>query len=503
MRDFLVFISDQHSERVMGCSGDPVVRTPNLDQLAADGVRFTSAYTPCPLCVPARMSMLSSKLPSKTSLFTNNGSIPEEMPTFLHLLANVGYETVLCGRMHFEGLDQRHGFTKRIAPDVTPTSLGADQGPNRKQMGMLQGEPYALQIIGGGNNHIHHYDRMVIDTALRYLAEPHEKPQCIFVGTYGPHSPYISTEEHFNYYLDKVTIPPAEDLSTTPLHPIEGKRKGEHDPEVIRALRAAYYGCTEEMDGFIGEVREAWNKYLKDTGHEGIFTYVSDHGDMTGNRGFWAKQSLYEDASHIPFMLAGTGIPVGKTVKCPVSLMDLGPTLCAFSGIEESLPEQDGLSLKTVIEGDAERGLPVYSEWMTDPRLNGKELGRMVRKGEYKLISYYNYPECDQLFCIPDDPWELHDLAKERPDVLDEMRHLAYDNYDAEDVVRRKVARENGVKLVQMAARKNGVQNTETWEPTPEQARWPEHYVKTKTPLIPPLQAAWDRGSWAPKKEKT
>lgn len=497
MRDYLIFMSDQHSNRVMGCSGDPVVRTPNMDQLAADGVRFSAAYTSCPLCVPARMSMLTAKLPSKTNVFTNNGSIPEDMPTFLHQLANAGYETVLCGRMHFEGIDQRHGFTKRIAMDVTPTTIGAGQGPNRKQMGMLQGEPYALQIVGGGNNHIHHYDNYVVETALAYLSQPHEKPQCIFVGTYGPHSPYIADKERYEYYLDKVTIPPCEDLSVTPLHPVEGKRKGEHDPEILRSLRAAYYGCTEMTDELVGKVRGAWDTYLSENNREGVFVYLSDHGDMIGNRGYWGKASLYEDSEHIPFIMAGSGIPVGKTVDCPVSIMDLGPTLCALEEISGVLPEQDGLSLKEVIQEDAQRSAPVFAEWMSNPFMNGTDLGRMVVRDDKKLITYTTAPEADQLFCLSNDPWEMHDLSAEDPQTAEELRHLAYDNYDAEAVVRRKVAREEGLKLIKQYGRQQHRENTETWEPTEEQARWPECYVSTKTPLNPAMQTAWDYGSFA------
>lgn len=498
MRDYLIFMSDQHNNRVMGCSGDPVIRTPNMDQLSKEGVRFANAYTPCPLCVPARMSMLTSKLPSKTGIFTNNGSIPEDTPTFLHLLANAGYETVLCGRMHFEGLDQRHGFTKRIAMDYTPTTIGADQGPNRGQMGMLQGEPYALQIVGGGNNPVRHYDRYVMQKALEYLSEPHEKPQCIFVGTYGPHSPYIADEQRYAYYLDKVTIPPCEDLSITPLHPVEAKRKGEHDPEVLRALRAAYYGCTEMTDELVGKVRNAFDAYLEKRQRDGVFVYVSDHGDMIGNRGFWGKASLYDDAEHIPFIIAGSGIPEGKTVTCPVSLMDLGPTICAMEGIDAELPEQDGRSLLDVIEGDAGREQPVLAEWMSGQFQNGRDFGRMVVRDNMKLITYHTTgPEADELFCLTDDLWEMHDLREEEPGTAEQLRSFAYANIDVDAVVKQKTAREDGLKLVKAFGRKQHLQNTETWEPTKQQAERPAVFVRTKTPLIPPMQAAWDAGSWA------
>lgn len=499
MKDYLVFMSDQHSARVMGCSGDAVVRTPNMDALAKDGVQFESAYTCCPLCVPARMSMLTSRMPSKTGVFTNAGSIPEEMPTFLHQLAIAGYETVLCGRMHFEGLDQRHGFTKRIAYDVTPTTIGCGQSPIRKQMGMLSGEPYALQIVGGGNNHVHHYDDYVVQAALDYLAQPHEKPQCIVVGIYCPHSPYIGEKELYEYYLDKVEMPP----HNAPVHPVEAAgRLTEQDPEVLRALRAAYYANTERVDRLMGEVRFAWNSYLKENRREGIFVYLSDHGDMDGNRGFWAKNSFYEDSIHIPFLIAGDNIPTGKKVDCPVSILDLGPTLCTMAGIEEPLPEQDGISLQQVITGDAKREAPVYAEWITNPYMNGTDFGRMVMEGDRKLLSYNTALDKDQLFCPQEDPWELHDLSAEEPETAQWLHKLAWDGVDAKEIVRRKLTREKGINLIRSFARCTGAKNTETWEPTAEETARPEAYVSSKRPLPPPMQAAWERGTWIPPKKE-
>ena len=168
--DILIYLSDQHDGRVMGCAGHPVVETPNLDALASEGTMFENAYTSCPLCVPARMSFLTGRLPVHTGVYTNRGSIPSEMPTFLHLLALAGYETVLCGRMHFEGEDQRHGFTKRIAGDITPVSIGP-MAPYWERMGPMapvMTEGGCIHAVGGGNSPVQEYDRYVIREAETY-----------------------------------------------------------------------------------------------------------------------------------------------------------------------------------------------------------------------------------------------------------------------------------------------------------------------------------------------
>ena len=113
--DILIFMTDQHTPYYSGWYGNNV-DTPNLDALVQEGTAFDEAYTSCPLCVPSRVSMLSGKRPANTGVFTLTDALPDMTPTFLHHLVLQGYETVLVGRMHFIGFDQRHGFTKRIAP---------------------------------------------------------------------------------------------------------------------------------------------------------------------------------------------------------------------------------------------------------------------------------------------------------------------------------------------------------------------------------------------------
>ena len=188
MKDILIFMSDQHAGFLSGYAGDLVIRTPALDQLAHDGTVMENAYTSCPLCVPARMSMLSGQLPSRNGVLDNGGSIPPEQPTFLHALGIAGYETVLCGRMHFDGPDQRHGFSKRIMGELTPVWPGYRKNimKERQLYAMTFAEPGALKIIGGGNSPVLEYDRAVTKAALEYLSHPHERPQCIVVGTYAP-----------------------------------------------------------------------------------------------------------------------------------------------------------------------------------------------------------------------------------------------------------------------------------------------------------------------------
>lgn len=116
--NFLVIMSDQHNPRLMGTAGNSVIRTPNLDRLAARGVQFDHAYCGSPLCVPSRMTFLTGQHCSDVDVWSLGCCLGSEEPTFLHSLTAADYETVLCGRMHFVGPDQRHGFESRIIGDV-------------------------------------------------------------------------------------------------------------------------------------------------------------------------------------------------------------------------------------------------------------------------------------------------------------------------------------------------------------------------------------------------
>ena len=119
-KEILLYMSDQHSHRLQGWAGDSVVRTPMMDRLAREGTAMTNAMTSCPLCVPARASLISGQLPSNNGVLFNFNAISSDQATFLHSLTASGYETVLCGRMYFVGPDQRHGYARHIAGDRTP-----------------------------------------------------------------------------------------------------------------------------------------------------------------------------------------------------------------------------------------------------------------------------------------------------------------------------------------------------------------------------------------------
>ena len=489
--DILIYLSDQHDGRVMGCAGHPVVETPNLDALASEGTMFENAYTSCPLCVPARMSFLTGRLPVHTGVYTNRGSIPSEMPTFLHLLALAGYETVLCGRMHFEGEDQRHGFTKRIAGDITPTSIGP-MAPYWERMGPMapvMTEGGCIHSVGGGNSPVQEYDRYVIREAETYLSQPHTKPQCVVVGTYAPHFPYIAPTELYDKYRMRTDLPPTLDIMASAQ---DAGRLRDTTPELVKGVRAAYWGLIEFEDHCLGLVKSAWDTYLSRHGKRGIFFYLSDHGDHAGDRGFYGKQSLYEAAVRIPMIVSGDGILAGNRLRSPVSLLDAAPTVCQLAGARE-LPFQDGVSLIPELErGEEREDRAVTAEWINLPYGRGTDYGRMIRQGKWKLISYVSHPEEELLICPDSDPWELYNRIAEFPEAADELREAAFHNVCAGRIVEEKNIREDGYQIVaQFQGQKSWV-SSETWIPPRSVTQLPKQYLSTNQPMPEKFRRYWE-----------
>lgn len=471
-KNILIFMSDQHSPIFSSYMGGGA-RTPNLEEICKNGTVFEETYTSCPLCVPARLSMLMGKLPSKTGIFTNDDAIPERNATFLHSLVASGYETVLIGRMHFVGTNQRHGFTKRLVGDMTPVTWSRPGKKLAEERGVFKtcyGEPSCLDVIGGGDSPVLEYDKEVINAALEYLSHDYDKPQCIFVSTYGPHFPYCAPPEIYSYYKDKVDVPESFENPPEYLSPLLRARLKDVSHETVKQARAAYFGMIEEMDRQIGVVRNAFNTFLQFSNKDGIFGYISDHGDHAGDKKMFGKKTFFEYSAKIPMIFEGIGINKGQRISTPTSIMDLGPTLCELVGTV-SPPEQDGKSLVDELKGNkANMNRAVISE-LIDSVKGESFYCKMVRKGKYKYITYVGYEDYDMLFNIEIDPEEKTNIAKEFPHKLEELRRIAFDGVDIEKIMRDHYNHMKSFELIKAWELAVGPNDEERWKNNPEYAR--------------------------------
>jgi choline-sulfatase len=412
--NIVVIMSDQHNPHIMGCSGDPDVRTPNIDHLAARGVSFTNMYCPYPLCGPARMGFMTGQYPSLVGVYDNDGILPSNMPTFAHGLGARGYETVLCGRMHFVGQDQFHGFEHRLNGDcqygdvLTPEILGSG---NKRTNGQTS---YAVEVSGHGRTGFQQYDRIVTRKAVEFLRtrSVDDRPYCLVVGLMLPHNPLICDKELFEHYMSALAC--RKIVADPEPHPAIRnwlRRRGCNRLSVEQNHRAlaAYYGLVEELDRNVGTILQAVEANEKQ--QETLVIYCSDHGDMVGEHGMWWKSNFYEGAARIPFILSWSGASLQPGRRSQLaSLIDVGPTLLDIAGAAP-LPDVEGRSFKRILlSGQKSYDWPnqVYGEYIG---FHGDSPAYMVRKDEWKLIYHSEFGSC-QLFNLESDPGELEDLAE-------------------------------------------------------------------------------------------
>jgi choline-sulfatase len=446
-RPNIVFIfTDQHHHGVMGNAGDKLIRTPNMDRLAEEGTKFTNTYTNCPVCVPARMSLLSGQLPIDHGCLTNEGTLDTNIPTFAHSMNIGGYQTVLAGRMHLYGADQYRGHELRLTGDNTPLYTGyavlEDRLGKDLKFTILQKRD-GIDKSGGGNCVVQEFDNSVTEDAMEFLEKrTDDRPLMMTVGLFSPHPPFIADMERYQYYYDRIEDAPVHSDFEKNIHPaiVEWKRRRNLDgisKEDWKRVRAAYYANVEFLDYNIGRVVEKAKETL---GENTIFIYSSDHGESMGINNIVWKTTFFECSAKIPLIFSGPGVEKGRIVEGLTCLNDVTRTLIEY-GQGPELPKPYGMSLKDVIEKgeeiDSERSIisqiGTYGKNKDDMDLPSA----MIRKGDYKLISYHGY-ERASLYNLEKDYLCGNDLGldsqydKIKDDLLGELN----EKWDGEKALR-------------------------------------------------------------------
>jgi choline-sulfatase len=415
--NLVIILSDQHNPRIMGCAGHPIVKTPNLDKLAARGTRFSAAYTSCPICVPARASLATGRYVHQIRFWDNANAYDGSVPSWGHRLMARGHRVTSIGKLHYVSSDPaRNGFSEEILPMHLAEGDGDVVGLIRDELVVRKGVAKLGPEAGPGESHYTAYDRSIADEACKWLREvprSQAKPWVLYVGLVCPHPPLIAPQEFFDWYVQAdIPMPDMYAESERPRHPyIEHMRKsrpfdgGFTGPEMVKRAIAAYYGSVSFVDHNVGRVLGALEENgLADSTR---VIYSSDHGENLGARGLWAKSTLFEDSAGIPMIMAGPGVPSNRVVSEPVSLVDVFPTVLECAGVERDAADSDlpGTSLLEAAQGR----LPartVLSEYHAVASPSGSY---MIRRGRYKYIHYVGY--APMLFDMEDDPYERRDLA--------------------------------------------------------------------------------------------
>ena len=428
--NILIFMVDQLNGMLFPDGPAEWLHAPNLKKLAARSTRFKNAYTASPLCAPGRAAFMSGQLPSDTGVYDNAAEFISSIPTYAHHLRRAGYQTCLSGKMHFVGPDQMHGFEERLTTDIYPADFGWT--PDYRKPGARIDWWYHNMgsVTGSGVAEISNqmeYDDEVAYHATRkvydYARSNDERPWCMTVSFTHPHDPYVARKKYWDLYEDCEHLLPTVPAMDYEDHDTHSKRifdandwrSFDISEDDIKRSRRAYFANISYLDDKIGEVMEA----VKATRQETIIMFVSDHGDMLGERGLWFKMSFFEGSARVPMMICAPDMQPGL-ITTPVSNIDVCPTLCDLAGVDmsEVEPWTTGQSVKPLGQG-VERTEPVVIEYAAEASYSPMV---SLRYGKWK------YNRCkldaDQLFDLDGDPHELTNLAEvaEHQGTLTQLR---------------------------------------------------------------------------------
>jgi choline-sulfatase len=416
--NILIIVADQLSASMLPSYGNRVAKTPNIDKLASQGVVFEQSYCSSPLCGPARFSIMTGQLPSQGKVYDNAAEFSSEIPTFGHYLRRAGYRTILAGKMHFCGPDQLHGFEERLTTDIYPADFGWT--PDWQHFEVRPTWYHSPDsIVSAGpcvrSNQID-YDEEVIFAAQRALFNiargSDSRPFCLVASLTHPHDPFTIHTDYWNRYDDSEIDPPRIRDTPQPLDPhtqrlrhICDLQPGAVSEEQTMKARHAYYGAISYVDDKVGVLLKTLDeaKLADDT----IVLFLSDHGEMLGERGLWYKMSFFEAASRVPLIVHAPGRFAARRVNASVSHVDLLPTLVdlAYGGPQEFPAEVAGHSLLPYLRGEEGVG-GVWSEYLAEGAIAPM---LMWRQGQWKFVHSPSDP--DQLYDLDNDPDELNNLA--------------------------------------------------------------------------------------------
>lgn len=436
----IVFVcSDQHSFRYTGYRNHRYVETPNLDRIGREGIVFENAYCASPVCSPSRASLMTGVFPSDVNSFCNATVWDGSHPTWGTRLREAGYRTWATGKFDlnpaytigFEETETSHYHAGD--PDITslfrrPTCYRIDERP----------------LVDGQSRSARNDDSAVASNAEQFIrgeAVDEQQPWAAWVGFTQPHPPFHGLANFYDHYypnnVDSPNIPPGHVADQHPV--MEQLRRFKQlgvpiSEDRIRRARAGYYAMITELDEYVGQLYDA----LEETGEleDTIFVYTSDHGEMLGEHRLWFKGNLYEDAIHVPLIIAGADLPDRESVETAVSHVDLIQTILEWAEADHPEPRR-GNSLAPLITDEPARERDkryVFAENHSAGNCTGSF---MIRKNDWKYIHLTGYD--DLLFNLEQDPNEFENRINDpqAADVLDDLRRHLEQEVNPSEVTKR------------------------------------------------------------------
>lgn len=401
--NIIYIMTDQQSAIAMSCAGNPDVHTPNMDRLAAHGVRFTNAYTAMPLSGPARAAMFTGYMPSESGMLENEMPLVDSLRhnTLGTLVRNAGYDCAYAGKWHVNTISIPDGeFGFRNIKD------NGDAGIAEACIDYLRNRPKGPFFLVASYTNPHNICEFARGqkTPMARIPSPASVEECPNLPENFAVSPYdasvLQFEKHQNYSLYPTT---------------------SYTPDDWRRLRFAYYRLCEAVDAEIGKIVDEIDRQnlWKDT----VVIFASDHGDGHGAHQWNQKTALYEEVNNVPFIVCVPGgRNAGKVSEALVnSCIDLMPSICDWTGAE--MPAgRHGRSFRSYAEKGAEG--PEYIVTETNFNQTSGTFGWMVRSARYKYVLYDKGQYREMLYDMSSDRGEMTNLAVEAryADIVREHR---------------------------------------------------------------------------------
>ena len=408
--NFLVIISDEHRKDALGCAGHPLVHTPHLDRLAARGTRFTNAYTSSPMCVPTRAALACGDHVHRTGFWDSATPYDGSAATWMHRVRDAGHEMVSIGKLHFRSGEDDNGFSEEILPMHVVGGVGWMAALLREDPPAYDAAAELAADSGPGSSSYTDYDLAITAAATDWIAARRnaERPWAAFVSLVSPHFPLRAPPEFYNLYADADFDLEPQQL---PDHPEIRNLARFFDyerhftAETRHAAMAGYFGLTSFLDDCVGEILAT----LEESGQaeDTVILYLSDHGELLGDKGMWTKQVMYEASASIPMILAGPGVPDGTACSTAASIVDVAATALDVM-LDTSDDSAPGLSLRQFAQEPDDADRTVLCEYHDGGSTTG---AFMVRWGDWKYVCYPGMPP--QLFNLAEDPSEDHDLGSD------------------------------------------------------------------------------------------
>ena len=439
-RNVLFIVSDDLNN-FLGCYGDPRAKTPNIDKLAARGVRFDRAYCSFPLCGPSRNSMLTGLYPNSTGILANQQIFRQTIPSQVSMpqaFRNAGYFAARIGKLYHYNVPKSIGTNGHDDPGSWEMEL------NPAGVDRLEEEPKIFSILPGQfggslswyaspKSDEHHTDGMMAENAewvLERCAKKKDRPFFLAVGFFRPHTPYVApAKPYFDWYPEKempVVQGVKEDQADLPPAAL-GSHKKEQEKltdDLRRKTVQAYYASISFMDAQVGRVVNALDRL--GLAESTVIVFTSDHGYHMGEHGLWQKMSLFEESARVPLLIVAPGVGVKDgAAKSPVSLVDLFPTLAELCGVKapENLQGKSlvpmlkdpkavgrGWAITQVMRG----GGPARASVTTNVGSDGPRFfGYSLRTLRFRYTEWDEGKNGRELYDHDADPKELKNLAND------------------------------------------------------------------------------------------